>query len=67
MEASISHEHKQTYEAKYKARLAGHEIRKKGLQTDIFSKHLKDTVVLEGDILIQFGTNIIEEENQLTK
>ena len=50
-----------------KARLAGHEIRKKGLQTDIFSKHLKDTVVLEGDILIQFGTNIIEEENQLTK
>ena len=48
-------------------RLAGHEIRKKGLQTDIFSKHLKDTVVLEGDILIQFGRNIIEEENQLTK
>jgi hypothetical protein len=29
-----------------KARLAGHEIRQKGLQTDIFSKHLKDTVVL---------------------
>ena len=50
-----------------KARLAGHEIRKKGLQTDIFSKHLKDTVVLEGDISIQFGRNIIEEENQLTK
>ena len=50
-----------------KARLAGHEIRKKGLQTDIFSKHLKDTVVLEGDILIQFGRNIIEEEYQLTK
>jgi hypothetical protein len=40
---------------------------KKGLQTDIFSKHLKDTVVLEGDVLIQFGRNIIEEENQLTK
>ena len=49
-----------------KARLAGHEIRKKGLQTDIFSKHLKDTMVLEGDVLIQFGRNIIEEENQLT-
>ena len=50
-----------------KARLAGHEIRKKGLQKDIFSNHLKETVVLKGDILIQFGRNIIEEENQLTK
>ena len=46
-----------------KARLAGHEIRKKGLQTNIFSKHLKDTVVLEGDVLIQFGENIIDKEN----
>ena len=46
-----------------KARLAGHEIRKKGLQTDVFSKHLKDTVVLEGDVLIQFGKNIKDGEN----
>ena len=45
------------------ARLAGHEIRKKELQTDIFSKHLKDTVVLEGDILIQFGRNIVDRES----
>ena len=46
-----------------KARLAGHKIRKKGLQTNIFSKHLKDTVVLKGDVLIQFGRNIMDEES----
>ena len=43
--------------------MAGHEIRKKGLQTYIFCEHLKDTLVVEGDVLTQFDEDIIDEEN----
>ena len=43
------------------AYLAGHK-KKRGMQTNVFIKHLLDIVILEGDVLIKFFRKYFAEK-----